>query len=113
MAPSLTLPETDMETPPLVDMKTATPSLPTQTAQPITSPYIINEEPIRTGRPIRVVCMGAGYSGLMMAIVFNEKMQNTNAEFVIYERNKDLGGTWLENRYAMFSSAPLFHFSFS
>jgi cation diffusion facilitator CzcD-associated flavoprotein CzcO len=43
--------------------------------------------------------MGAGYSGLMMAIVFSQKLQNSNAEFVIYERNKDLGGTWLENRY--------------
>ncbi|KAF2653673.1 FAD/NAD(P)-binding domain-containing protein [Lophiostoma macrostomum CBS 122681] len=43
--------------------------------------------------------MGAGYSGLMMAIVFSEKMQDKNAELVIYERNHDLGGTWLENRY--------------
>jgi cation diffusion facilitator CzcD-associated flavoprotein CzcO len=42
--------------------------------------------------------MGAGYSGLMMAIVFSEQMKNKNAELVIYERNEDLGGTWLENR---------------
>lgn len=42
--------------------------------------------------------MGAGYSGLMMAIVFSERMQDRNAELVIYERNADLGGTWLENR---------------
>jgi cation diffusion facilitator CzcD-associated flavoprotein CzcO len=42
--------------------------------------------------------MGAGYSGLMMAIVFNEKLKGHNAEFVIYERNSDLGGTWVENR---------------
>ncbi|KAL5340957.1 hypothetical protein BJX70DRAFT_406699 [Aspergillus crustosus] len=61
--------------------------------------YTITEQPIGTRRPIRVACMGAGYSGLMMAIVFSERMRNQNAELVIYERNEDLGGTWLENRY--------------
>ncbi|KAL2826251.1 hypothetical protein BDW59DRAFT_179602 [Aspergillus cavernicola] len=61
--------------------------------------YKIIEQPIGTRRHIRVACMGAGYSGLMMAIVFNERMRDKNAEFVIYERNEDLGGTWLENRY--------------
>jgi hypothetical protein len=65
--------------------------------------YSITERPIGTRRPIRVACMGAGYSGLMMAILFSQKMQDKNAEFVIYERNEDLGGTWLENRYAALS----------
>lgn len=41
--------------------------------------------------------MGAGYSGLLMAIVIHEKL-HSNVDFVIYERNKDMGGTWLENR---------------
>ncbi|KAL2067206.1 hypothetical protein VTL71DRAFT_1630 [Oculimacula yallundae] len=61
--------------------------------------YQIVEKPIGTRRPIRVACMGAGYSGLMMSIVFAEKMKDKNAELVVYERNEDLGGTWLENRY--------------
>lgn len=60
--------------------------------------YTIIEKPIGTRRPIRVVCLGAGYSGLMMGIVFNERMKEANADFVIYERNADLGGTWYENR---------------
>lgn len=60
--------------------------------------YTIVEQPIGTRRPLRVVCLGAGYSGLMMGIVFNERMKDANAEFVIYERNADLGGTWYENR---------------
>jgi hypothetical protein len=60
--------------------------------------YQIIEQPIGTRRPIRIACMGAGYSGLMMAIMFSETMKDKNAELVIYERNKDLGGTWLENR---------------
>lgn len=60
--------------------------------------YEIHEEPIHTRRPIRVVCLGAGYSGILMGIIWAQRMQNRNAEFVIYERNHDLGGTWLENR---------------
>ncbi|KAL4806510.1 hypothetical protein BDV18DRAFT_159682 [Aspergillus unguis] len=63
------------------------------------SAYKILEQPIGTRRPIRVACMGAGYSGLMLAILFSERMQDHAAELVIYERNHDLGGTWLENRY--------------
>jgi cation diffusion facilitator CzcD-associated flavoprotein CzcO len=46
-----------------------------------------------------VACLGAGYSGLMMSIIFSQKMQNKNAELVVYERNSDLGGTWFENKY--------------
>lgn len=65
-----------------------------------TAHYEIKETPIGTRRPIRVVCLGAGYSGAMMGIVFSQRMRNANAELVIYERNKDLGGTWFENRYA-------------
>ncbi|KFZ01648.1 hypothetical protein V501_09887, partial [Pseudogymnoascus sp. VKM F-4519 (FW-2642)] len=80
-----------MDTPPYFD----TP----ESLKPTNASYVIREEPIRTRRPLRVVCMGAGYSGLMMAIVISKQLQDSNLEFVIYERNKDLGGTWLENRY--------------
>ena len=81
-----------------LDTQTATPSLPKQSVNLANPAYIIQEEPIRSRRPLRVACMGAGYSGLMMAIVVAEKLRDSNLEFVIYERNKDLGGTWLENR---------------
>lgn len=72
---------------------------PHQTVPTINPDYRIAEEPIGTRRPLRVVCMGAGYSGLMMAIVFNERMRDSNATLQIFERNEDIGGTWLENRY--------------
>lgn len=61
--------------------------------------YETIEEPIHTRRPLRVICLGAGYSGILLGIIWNQRMQNRNAELVIYERNSDLGGTWLENRY--------------
>lgn len=86
---------------------TPEPSVPeplvTKTAPALDASYKIVERPIGTRRRIRVVCMGAGYSGLMMAMVFNERMKDKNAELVIYERNEDLGGTWLENRYVLHS----------
>lgn len=80
--------------------KQAVHSVPAQTLDPskISSDYQINEVPIRHRRPLRVVCMGAGYSGLMMGIIHDAKMKQKNIDFVIYERNEDLGGTWLENK---------------
>lgn len=60
--------------------------------------YTLIEKPLGTRRHLRVVCLGAGYSGLMMGILHNERMKHANMDFVIYERNEDLGGTWLENR---------------
>ena len=41
----------------------------------------------------RVVIIGAGVSGLSMAI----KLREAGIPFVIYEKNKTVGGTWLEN----------------
>jgi hypothetical protein len=64
----------------------------------ISPSYQIREEPIHTRRPLRIVCLGAGYSGMLMGIIFNQRMQDRNIEMVIYERNESLGGTWLENR---------------
>lgn len=67
--------------------------------KPVLDPsYKLLEQPIGTRRSIRIVSLGAGYSGLMMGIMYNERMKHQNIEFVIYERNEDLGGTWFENR---------------
>jgi 4-hydroxyacetophenone monooxygenase len=43
----------------------------------------------------RVVIIGAGVSGLGMAI----KLREAGIPFVIYEKNKTVGGTWLDNSY--------------
>jgi cation diffusion facilitator CzcD-associated flavoprotein CzcO len=48
-------------------------------------------------RPMRVVTVGAGYSGIMLAYKIERELQNV--EHVIYEKNGDIGGAWLENRY--------------
>jgi len=43
----------------------------------------------------KAVIVGAGVSGLCIAI----KMQEAGIPFVIYEKNRTVGGTWLENGY--------------
>lgn len=48
-------------------------------------------------RKIRVICIGAGISGIMNS--YNIQKHTENVEHVVYEKNADIGGTWLVNRY--------------
>ena len=59
--------------------------------------YVISEQPIYTKRPIRMVCIGAGATGLQLAYKAERLLENVTLQ--IYEKNDDIGGTWLENRY--------------
>lgn len=61
-----------------------------------TNGYQVLEEPLNSSTSVKVVCIGTGVSGLVTAIRAQEML--TNCEFDIYEKNSDLGGTWLENR---------------
>lgn len=61
-------------------------------------PITVHNHPIGEHRPIRVACIGAGYSGLMMAIIASQKFEKHRVDFQIYEAEADLGGTWLVNR---------------
>lgn len=59
--------------------------------------YRICEQPMGTKRKIKVILMGAGASSLNFFKKAEEEMDNL--EIVCYEKNHDVGGTWLENRY--------------
>ncbi|KAH9841071.1 FAD/NAD-binding domain-containing protein [Rhodofomes roseus] len=48
-------------------------------------------------RQIKVVCVGAGFSGILAAIRFPQKVPNV--DLTIYERNNGIGGTWFTNRF--------------
>lgn len=51
-------------------------------------------------RKLRVVCIGAGYSGLTLAHKIDHELKlNDVIELVIYEKNSQVGGTWFENTY--------------
>jgi cation diffusion facilitator CzcD-associated flavoprotein CzcO len=56
-------------------------------------------------RPLRVIVIGAGYSGIYCGIRIPEKLRNV--ELVIYEKNEGVGGTWYENRYVFPASIQL------
>ncbi|CAG7921120.1 unnamed protein product [Penicillium olsonii] len=60
----------------------------------------VNDEPLYAPRKLRVVCVGAGFSGLLIAYKFKYQYKVQEAiDLAIYEKNADVGGTWLENRY--------------
>ena len=53
-----------------------------------------------TPRKLRVICVGAGFSGLSLAYkVKHEKDFKDYVDFKIYDKNGGVGGTWRENRF--------------
>ncbi|OAL44655.1 FAD/NAD(P)-binding domain-containing protein [Pyrenochaeta sp. DS3sAY3a] len=60
------------------------------------STYPLHPGNDRKQRPIHVVVAGAGPSGLALAI---ELQKIPTITFQLYEKNSEVGGTWLENRY--------------
>lgn len=64
---------------------------------PKESKWIVEERSIDEARPLRVVVIGSGISGIMTSVRFRQRIPNV--DLCVYERNEDVGGTWLENRY--------------
>ncbi|RFU82007.1 fad nadp-binding domain-containing [Trichoderma arundinaceum] len=61
--------------------------------------YQVSEQWLGQPRPVRVVLIGAGIGGIAAVKLFNETFKDRPTSLVIYEKNHDVGGTWLENRY--------------
>ncbi|KAL2831028.1 putative dimethylaniline monooxygenase [Aspergillus pseudoustus] len=59
--------------------------------------YRITESLAGSKRPMRIVHVGCGAAGICLAKFIPERMENVS--FVCYDKNADVGGTWLENRY--------------
>ena len=57
--------------------------------------------PAYTPRKLRVVTIGAGYSGLTLAHKFQHQHPELQSiiDHTIYESRSELGGTWLVNTY--------------
>jgi len=51
--------------------------------------------PVDKSRPMKVIIIGAGMSGIIAGIFFPRSIENL--ELTIYEKNADIGGTWFEN----------------
>jgi cation diffusion facilitator CzcD-associated flavoprotein CzcO len=50
--------------------------------------------PIHAQRHVRVVCIGAGASGLLMAYKLQKHFSNYSLQ--VYEKNAEVSGTWYE-----------------
>lgn len=46
----------------------------------------------------KVICVGAGAAGLLLAYKM-QKMKFRDYELIVYEKNPHVAGTWYENRY--------------
>jgi hypothetical protein len=60
--------------------------------------YLLSQLPLGTRRPVKVIVVGAGLSGLSFAREI-EVGHLPAVDLVIYEKNSSVGGTWFENRY--------------
>lgn len=57
--------------------------------------YKITDQPNGRRDHIKAVCIGAGATGLYLAYRMEQRMKNF--DLTIYEKNDDIGGTWLES----------------
>lgn len=60
--------------------------------------YALSQLSLFTPRPIKIVAVGAGLSGLAIAHAVEYGLL-PGAELTIFEKNSAIGGTWFENRY--------------
>lgn len=71
--------------------------LPNDTTTETHSQLNIKDTPVENFRKMRVVVIGAGFSGIYLGVPIPQRLRNV--ELAIYEKNDDVGGTWYENRY--------------
>ncbi|KAL0951913.1 hypothetical protein HGRIS_008568 [Hohenbuehelia grisea] len=59
--------------------------------------FVAGEFSMDDPRPMKVVVIGAGYSGIIAGIRFSQYVQNL--DLTIYDANAGVGGTWFVNQY--------------
>ena len=62
-------------------------------------PFVLGDFAIDspTSRPVKVIIIGAGFSGIAAAIRLLQRVPNV--DIVVYEKHDGVGGTWWSNRY--------------
>ncbi|SCO92684.1 related to monooxigenase [Fusarium oxysporum] len=59
--------------------------------------FAIQDAPVENLRPLRVVMIGTGFSGILAAIRIPQRLKNV--DLVVYDKNDGVGGVWWVNRY--------------
>ena len=73
----------------------------------VNNDYQYNSQYLGQPRPVRVIIIGAGLSGIAAVKIFKERFSGNAVDLVIYEKNEDVTGTWLENRYPGYEECTL------
>lgn len=63
------------------------------------NPNNLSRRAVDNLRPIKVIVLGTGMSGIIAGIFFPRQIENL--ELTIYDKNADLGGTWYESRLVL------------
>ena len=70
--------------------------------------FTLKPEPVENLRPLRVVVIGAGFSGIVAAIRIPEKLRNV--DLTVYEKSEAVGGVWWLNKYpGTFPNLGVYH----
>ena len=64
----------------------------------VVSPHLINEPPPGK-RHFKILMIGAGAAGIDFLHYAPRELAGLGVKIVCYDKNADIGGTWLENRY--------------
>ena len=62
-------------------------------------PYRVLDQYHSKPRRLRVACVGAGASGLCLAYKMGKMLEPGSWELTLFDKNRQFGGTWLENTY--------------
>ncbi|KAM5361894.1 hypothetical protein ACJZ2D_012839 [Fusarium nematophilum] len=75
-------------------------------------PFSIKDAPVENQRPMRVILIGAGFSGIYTTIRISQRLRNVQLQ--VYEQNEELAGVWWLNRYpGLACDIPSYSYQFS
>ena len=63
------------------------------------TPYRYSNQYQGQQRKVKVIVVGAGLSGIAAVKIFKDTFKDGETDLVLYEKNHEVTGTWLENRY--------------
>lgn len=63
-----------------------------------TDPYAVPDTLLGSRRPIKVIVIGFGMSGINLSYILGQQIKDSNITLQFYDKNPELGGTWYENK---------------
>ncbi|KAH6672644.1 hypothetical protein F5X68DRAFT_141085 [Plectosphaerella plurivora] len=74
--------------------------------------FSIKDEPVENQRPMRVIVIGAGFSGIYTTIRLSQRLRNVSIQ--VYEQNEEISGVWWMNKYpGLACDIPSYSYQFS